>query len=343
MTNAMSSSPSNLPPILPIGTAVVALVEVRGADGRSLHPRGTTGVVVAAPADTEHSYRVRFPGGDETSLKRREMQVLSHYQREEYETRRSDGHGSRDANDLLGTGGGTQGTHDPMAEYDLSRHVIYRCIIGSRAYGLDRDGSDVDRRGVYLPPASMHWSVYGVPEQLDNPESQECYWELEKFIKLALKANPNVLEVLYTPLVELAEPVAERLRAERGIFLSRLVYQTFNGYAMSQFRKIEQDVRSAGQVKWKHAMHLIRLLRSGAAALRTGELPVRVEDGREELLAIRDGQMNWEDVDALRRSLHADFEKAFEASTLPDRPDYERANAILVAARAEMARREGLV
>ncbi len=315
----MTHSSPNLPPILPVGTAVVALVEIRARTGRPAHPRGTAGVIVTSPADPDHTYRVRFPGGDESSLKRRELQVLGHYQREGYDRRA-----------------------DPLTEYNLYQHVIYRCVIGSRAYGLDRDGSDIDRRGIYLPPASMHWSDYGVPEQLEDDAAQECYWELEKFIKLALKANPNVLEALYSPIVEHASPIAERLRAERSIFLSKLVYQTFNGYAMSQFRKIEQDVRSKGGVKWKHAMHLIRLLQSGIHTLQTGELPVRVEGRRDELLAIRDGQMPYEAVDALRLSLHADFERAFESTTLPDRPDYERANAILICARAEMARRENL-
>lgn len=302
-------------PILPVGTAIVSLVSVRGADGRPLHERGAMGIIISSPADPEHSYRIRFPGGDESSLKRRELQVLSRYQSEGYEV-------------------------DPLTEYDLREHIIYRCVIGSKAYGLDREGSDLDRRGIYLPPARMHWSVYGVPEQLENPKTQDCYWELEKFIKLALKANPNVLETLYTPIVEHADPIALRLRDERSIFLSGLVYQTFNGYAMSQFRKLEADVRLQGAVKWKHAMHLIRLLRAGITALQSGHLSVRVEAKREELLAIRDGLMPWPEVDELRKSLHADFEQAFQKSVLPERPDYERANAILVDARAQMAKRE---
>ena len=40
----------------------------------------------------------------------------------------------------------------------------------------------------------------GVPGQLENLETEECYWELEKFLVLALKANPNILECLYTPM-----------------------------------------------------------------------------------------------------------------------------------------------
>src|SRR5262249_17734092 len=81
---------------------------------------------------------------------------------------------------------------------------------------------------------------------------------------------------------------------------------------------------------------------SGIEVLKTGDLPVRVESRRDELLAIRDGQIPWEEVDRLRLSLHTDFERAFEHSTLPDRPDYERANALLIAARREMVRKEGL-
>lgn len=306
----------SLPPILPLGTAIVTMVEVRAADGRVIHPRGAAGLIINAPVDPEHSYRVRFPGGEEVSLKRREIEVLKHFQSEGYNA-------------------------DPLAGHDLYDHVIYRCITGSRAYGLSRDDSDTDRRGVYLPPARMHWSLYGVPEQLENPETEEMYWELEKFLKLALKANPNVLEALYTPLVEHADPLAREMLAMREKFLSRLVYQTFNGYAMSQFKKLEADVRGSGQIKWKHAMHLIRLLMAGIRTLRTGEVPVLVDgEHRERLLAIRDGTMAWEEVDRWRLALHAEFDKAFGETRLPERPDYEAVNAFLVKARREMAARE---
>jgi hypothetical protein len=46
--------------------------------------------------------------------------------------------------------------------------------------GLDDSASDTDRRGVYLPTANDHWSLYGVPEQLECEETQEAYWELQK-------------------------------------------------------------------------------------------------------------------------------------------------------------------
>lgn len=288
-------------------------VEVKDSAGELLCLRGAVGVVVKAPTDNSHAYRVRLPNGVEVTLRRHEFSIRKHFQKE-----------------------GLQQAESELAELNLYDHVIYRCIVGSRAYGLDDANSDTDRRGIYLPPAQLHWSLYGIPEQLENKDTQECYWELQKFLILALKANPTVLECLYTPLVETATPLAEELLAMRSMFVSQLVYQTYNSYVMSQFKKMEQDIRTKGEVKWKHVMHLIRLLLSGITVLKKGFVPVRVEEHRQQLLAIRRGEVSWEEVNALRLSLHQEFDTAFAATDLPERPDYERANAFLLKARASM-------
>src|SRR5690242_12912007 len=65
--------------ILPVGTQVVALSDVLARNGRVLHPRGSVGVIVRAPADATHSYRVRFPDDVEYSLAREELVVLAQY------------------------------------------------------------------------------------------------------------------------------------------------------------------------------------------------------------------------------------------------------------------------
>jgi predicted nucleotidyltransferase len=301
--------------ILPVGTQVVALVDVRGTDGKPVHPRGAVGVVIQSPGDYWHSYRVRFPDGFEASFRRQELAVLSHYKQ-----------------GLMGTGESAS----PLAEYDLYEHVIYRCVVGSRAYGLDHDASDTDRRGIYLPPAELHWSLYGVPEQLEKPNTEEVYWELQKFITMALKANPNILECLYTPLVEHATPLAQELLDMRPAFLSRMVYQTYNGYVLSQFKKLQADLRNRGEMKWKHVMHLIRLLLAGITVLERGEVPVHVGEYREKLLSIKRGEVPFEELDTLRLDLHKRFDAAAESTKLPERPDYERANTFLLKARRSM-------
>jgi len=306
---------SQLHLILPVGTQVVARVEIKEADGQVSCPRGAVGEIIKSPDDGSHSYRVRFVNGVEAALHRHEITIRKQYQQ-----------------------AAAQPGEDILAEFDLYDFVIYRCVVGSRAFGLAGDDSDTDRRGIYLPPADLQWSLYGAPEQLENEATQECYWELRKFLILALKANPNILECLYTPLVETATPMAQELLAMREAFLSKLVYQTYNGYVMSQFKKLEQDLRSRGEIKWKHAMHLIRLLMAGVTVLKEGFVPVDVGDQRDSLLAIKRGEVDWQEVNKLRLSLHKDFDAALDATKLPERPDYERANAFLVSARRSIAR-----
>src|SRR5262249_30349029 len=142
-----------------------------------------------------------------------------------------------------------------------------------------------------------------------------------------------VLESLWTPLVEKTTPLADELLAMRAAFLSKLVYQTYNGYVLGQFKKLEQDLRARGEVRWKHVMHLVRLLLSGIALLRDGVVIVRVEEQRDRLLAVREGQVPWQEIDAWRLDLHRELDAAYAATGLPDRPDYEAANRFLLKAR----------
>ena len=80
-------------------------------------------------------------------------------------------------------------------------------------------------------------------------------------------------------------------------------------------------------------MHLIRLLISGISVLKERFVPVRVDDRRDELLAIKRGDMPWEETEKWRLSLHSEFDKALNETRLPERPDYEKANEFLVKAR----------
>ncbi len=295
--------------IYSVGTQVVTKVAVVGVSGRLAYPSGAVGVVVQAPVDLTHSYRVRFPDGYEAPLRRDEVVMLAHFK------------------------SGLLDDDNALASHQLNDRVILKVVIGSRAYGLETEESDTDYRGVYLPPADLHWSLFGVPEQLENDAAQECFWELQKFLTLALKANPNVFEVLYSPLIEHATPLGRELITMRESFLSRVAYQTFNGYVLSQFKKLQADLRNQGAVKWKHVMHLIRLLLSGICTLKQGYVPVRVEQHRDQLLAIKRGEVAWDDIEAWRLSLHAEFDQALLETKLPERPDYARANQFLIAAR----------
>jgi predicted nucleotidyltransferase len=216
---------------------------------------------------------------------------------------------------------------------ELEPFVVYEVTVGSRAYGLAREGSDEDLRGVYLPPAALEWSLAGVPEQIEDPAADRVYWEIEKFLRLALQSNPNILETLWSPVVNRTSGVGERLRAEREMFLSKEAYATYGAYALSQFRKLERDLRTHGRPRLKHAMHCLRLMIAGARLLERGEVMVDCSEYRERLLAVRDGRLSWDEIVAWRRELEGEMAAAYARTTLPERPDYARADRLLVDAR----------
>lgn len=95
------------------GTQVVLVRDALGDGGRVLHPRGAVGVVIRAPRDLEHAYRIRFPDGVEASLPPQAIMTLARFKEGE-----------------IGDAAVT------AARSDLFARVIYRCVTGSRAYGL---------------------------------------------------------------------------------------------------------------------------------------------------------------------------------------------------------------
>ncbi|MFO0942938.1 MAG: nucleotidyltransferase domain-containing protein [Pirellulales bacterium] len=299
--------------MLSVGTQVVLLSPLLEPSGQIRYPRGSVGIIIEKFISTGQ-YRIRFIDQAVELVEQRNLTTLSKFKSEQSST-------SSVESQLEDRG-------------ELYKHIILQCVIGSQAYGLASDASDIDRRGCYLAPAELQWSILGAPEQLECHETQECYWEVEKLIVLALKANPSVLECLYSPIVEQATELGQQLLAIRGCFLSQLIYQTFNGYVMSQFKRMQGDFRNRGEVRWKHVMHLLRLLHSGIDALNEGFVQVEVgDDLRERLLAIKRGEVPWDETEKWRKQLHQDFDRAARETKLPEKPDYDRANLFVIHAR----------
>ncbi|HEY3480735.1 MAG TPA: nucleotidyltransferase domain-containing protein, partial [Streptomyces sp.] len=90
---------------------------------------------------------------------------------------------------------------DSLGHALVRDHTVYACVMGSRAFGLATDGSDTDRRGVFVAPTALFWHFDKPPTHVSGPRDEEFSWELERFCTLALRANPNLLECLHSPLV----------------------------------------------------------------------------------------------------------------------------------------------
>jgi hypothetical protein len=93
---------------------------------------------------------------------------------------------------------------------------------------------------------------------------------------------------------------------------------------LSQFKKLEADFRRDGSPRWKHVMHLIRLLLGARTLLREGRLAVDVGPERDRLLAVRRGELSWDEVERWRLALHRELDEALETTVLPEGPQVDR-------------------
>lgn len=114
--------------------------------------------------------------------------------------------------------------------------LLFECVSGSRAYGLDTAASDTDIKGVFYLPEEQFYGLDYVA-QVNSESNDEVYYELGRFVELLIKNNPNILELLATPKESILfkHPIMNNLSIE--MFLSKQIKDTFAGYAMTQVRK----------------------------------------------------------------------------------------------------------
>lgn len=124
----------------------------------------------------------------------------------------------------------------------LKSYQVLRSRVGSRAWGLANENSDEDLRGVFAPPYTWTTGLQGPPEDIGNPEGTENCWSVHKTIQQALRADPNTLEMLFVPNIEILDPIGQWLVEAREFFVSQKVYGSFGQYALSQLKKMRKGL-----------------------------------------------------------------------------------------------------
>lgn len=87
----------------------------------------------------------------------------------------------------------------------------------------------------------------------------------------------------------------------------------------------------------KNMMHTIRLLQTAEQILSKGTLNIRVSN-REELLSIKAGEMEYDDLLQKAEDLILSIEQLYQTSVLPDIPDYEKSIKKLIFIREQLYR-----
>lgn len=92
---------------------------------------------------------------------------------------------------------------------------LLKVVVGSQAHGLAGPTSDYDYRGVFAVPTVELLKIGG--EDIKHTawiegKDDDTSWEIGKFLFLATKCNPTILEAFLAPVVH-ADPFSEELRS----------------------------------------------------------------------------------------------------------------------------------
>lgn len=119
----------------------------------------------------------------------------------------------------------------------MRTNIIYKCIVGSQAYGTSTPTSDIDYKGVYLQTNKE--ILIGDYKQQFEVSKDETYYEVARFLELLKTANPTMLELLFMPEKCVIEksPVFDIILKHKHNFLTKQVRNSFAGYAYAQIKK----------------------------------------------------------------------------------------------------------
>jgi predicted nucleotidyltransferase len=138
---------------------------------------------------------------------------------------------------------------------DTMEHTIYLVKHGSHAYGLNTPESDLDIKGVLIPPKEFILGyAYNIEQKENDPEvakqlhiveyegkTDSVIYGIKKFFQLAAECNPNIIEVLFCDEDDILymDDFGRILRKHRDLFLSTKARHTFAGYAFAQLKRIK--------------------------------------------------------------------------------------------------------
>lgn len=231
---------------------------------------------------------------------------------------------------------------------NIWQSIILSGYRGSMAHGTGGDVcDDIDILGVFISPINHYFGLTEL-NHINNVCVNELYdfalYEIKKYFKLLLKSNPAVLSLLWLPenLHITKNEYGQSLINNRSIFMSKSIFKSFGGFAYSQYRRMTHictDKAFQGSKRrerykkfgydCKNASHTVRILKMGIEALSTGELNV-VRHDAQLLCDIKQGKWSKEQAcDEIKR-LQDLLDNAFVCSTLKDKPDYKKAEKLLI-------------
>lgn len=244
----------------------------------------------------------------------------------------------------------------------LETGVQYEVVMGSIAYGVAEDHSDMDIYGFAIPPRDwvfphLRGHIPGFDEEgpqfeqiqqhhmLDKSalggkgrEYDLVIYSIIKYFRLLTDNNPNIIDSLFVPrnCVLYSTAVGEMVREKRQLFLHKGCWAKFKGYAYSQVHKMRTKVPEGGRKEIideygydvKFAYHVVRLLNEVEQILIEKDLDLA--RNKEQLKSIRRGEWTQDSIEEYFADKEKQLETIYLESTLPALPNKDAIKTLLL-------------
>lgn len=152
----------------------------------------------------------------------------------------------------------------------IKTNLHYEVLMGSVAYAVSNDMSDMDIYGWAIPPKELVFphlagqiDGFGTQKQrfdvwqqhhVRDPSAGRTYdfaiYNVVRYLHLCMENNPNMLDSLFVPArcVLHMTPIANLVRERRKEFLHKGAYHKLKGYAFAQLSKMDVKKQSVPEV-----------------------------------------------------------------------------------------------
>lgn len=236
----------------------------------------------------------------------------------------------------------------------LPMNCHYLTMMGSVAYGVSSDTSDMDIYGFCIPPKEIifphlageifgfgtqkkrfnQWQQHHIKDPCAMQGKGRDYdltvYNIVDYFQLLMQNNPNMVDSIFTPdnCVLHITRIGTMVRDKRRLFLHKKCWHTFKGYAYAQMKKIRNKERESSSRReliekygydTKFGYHLVRLLNEVEQIMVEGNLDLM--RNREQLKDIRNGMWTEEQLETYFAQKEVALEETYNKSTLRWGPD----------------------
>jgi len=237
--------------------------------------------------------------------------------------------------------------------------TIFSTFVGSKLYGTNTVSSDTDFKGIAF---GEHDEIIGLKtfeqqefnnQQPDGPGKCEgTIFAFDRYINLCLKGNPTVIELSFADksfwnhTTQIGTEIVEFVKNN---FITKALFKPYSAYHRAQIRKLQSMERTgkrAEEVKalgydGKFASHAFRLARQCTIVMKEGTLRPTLDDADKQIcLDIRSGKFTKEEALTLLEDVDKQMYDAYQASTIPSAPDFNKSNEFVMKINKEYLERK---